>query len=186
MTAVRPWRLARAVTALEQGGVIAYPTESVFGLGCDPMNSDAVMRLLQLKHRSVEQGLICIASDFSQLEDWITPLNHPQRATLAKAWPGPQTWLLPASQQTPRWLTGRHNTLACRVSSHPLVSHLCKAFGGAIVSTSANRHGQAPARSAQQCRNRFGTQLTAIIAGSNDITANPTPIYNLESGQQIR
>lgn len=186
MAMIRPWRLAHAVAALEQGGVIAYPTESVFGLGCDPASHDAVMRLLALKHRKVEQGLICIAAHISQLESWVAPLSPAQKTKLAKHWPGPSTWLLPAARHTPWWLTGIHNTLACRVSAHPLVQQLCTDFGGAIVSTSANRHGQAPARSSQHCRNQFGTRLDAIVAGYCDKNASPTPIYSLDSGVQIR
>lgn len=180
----QPWRLHAAAEALERGGVIAYPTESVFGLGCDPFNHDAVMRLLAIKQRSVAMGLICVASDLDQLLPLIARPDDDQRRRLAESWPGPRTWLIPVRRDTPWWLSGAHPTLACRVSAHPLVRQLCEQFGGAIVSTSANRHGQTPAHSARQCHIRFKQQVDVILPGYANAT--PTAIHSLIDGRQIR
>src|SRR5690606_18310794 len=138
-----------AATALRSGGVIAYPTEAVWGLGCDPRNEAAVLRLLALKQREVDKGLILVGASEAQLTPYIDmlALDAAQRAAVLASWPGPHTWIVPASTQAPAWITGTHTGIAVRVSAHPTVIALCDAFGGALVSTSANRAGEpAPSR----------------------------------------
>nr|MDQ2696242.1 Sua5/YciO/YrdC/YwlC family protein [Pseudomonadota bacterium] len=125
-------RLRQAARILRQGGVIAYPTEAVYGLGCDPRNRRAVQRLLEIKRRPPAKGLILIAADLAQLEPFIDPLPPDRRRLLDAAWPGPVTWLVPA-RRAPVWLRGNHPTLAVRVTAHPLAAALCRAFGGAVV-----------------------------------------------------
>src|SRR5688500_14462314 len=140
--------ISESIAALRRGGVIAYPTEAVWGLGCDPFDQAAVMRLLALKQREVAKGLIVVAADaaqFDDLADWDALIDMQRDAVLA-SWPGPHTWIVPATARAPRWITGDHDGIALRISAHPLVVALCNSFGGAIVSTSANRAGAPPPR----------------------------------------
>ncbi len=143
--------LAEATTALRTGGVIAYPTEGVWGLGCDPRNETAVLRLLAIKQREPDKGLILVASQLEQLRPFvdITGLPADRLAEVLASWPGPHTWVMPATSAAPRWITGAHDSVAVRISAHPQVVELCNAFGGALVSTSANRAGQ-PAPSTRE------------------------------------
>ncbi len=176
----------RAAQALHQGGIIAYPTEAVYGLGCDPRNARAVYRLLALKQRSPRHGLILVAAEYEQLLEYLAPVADTVIARILASWPGPQTWVLPAAMQCPQWLTGEHDTIAVRVSDHPLVRDLCETAGMAIVSTSANRRGHPPARSALGCRMRFGPQLDLVVPGPTGGLARPTAIRDAISGELIR
>jgi L-threonylcarbamoyladenylate synthase len=177
--------LRRAVRVLDAGGVIAYPTEAVYGLGCDPLNRDAVGRLLTIKQRPVAKGLILIASHFDQLRAFVQAPTPEIRQRLDESWPGPVTWLLPADPSTPRWLRGDHPTIAVRVTAHPLAAALCEIFGGAIVSTSANPAGRPPARTALQARIRCpGVDL--IVAGATGPLGRPTTIRDAVSGRVLR
>jgi len=179
------FRLRYAARVLRQGGVIAYPTEAVYGLGCDPLNRHAVHRILAIKQRPEDKGLILIASRFEQLLPFVEPPDDALRADLDASWPGPVTWLLPARPDTPRWLRGRHRSLAVRVTDHRLASALCSAFGGPIVSTSANASGRPPARTALQARLRCpGTDL--IVAGPTGGLERPTVIRDAASGRVVR
>ncbi|STU93827.1 putative ribosome maturation factor [Klebsiella pneumoniae] len=110
--------VAHAVAVLKNEHVIAYPTEAVFGVGCDPDSETAVMRLLELKQRPVEKGLILIAASFEQLKPYIddSRLSDSQREAIFSCWPGPVTFVFPARPETPRWLTGRFDSLAVRVT----------------------------------------------------------------------
>ena len=137
-----PSQLRRAVDVLRRGGVIAYPTEGVWGLGCDPNNTDALQRLLALKQRDPDKGLILIAADIEQLDPLLDQLTPDQRARLAASWPAPLTWVVPVGPQLPVLVSGGRATLALRVSAHPTVAALCRAWGGPLVSTSANPSGR--------------------------------------------
>lgn len=161
--------------------MIAYPTEAVYGLGCDPLNRGAVEDLLAIKRRPVEKGLILIASRFDQLRPFVQAPAPEIQQQLDETWPGPVTWLLPANPATPRWLRGRHQSLAVRVTAHPLAAALCEAFGGPVVSTSANPAGRPPARSALQARVRCpGVDL--ILHGATGRLDRPTPIRDATTG----
>ena len=178
--------LHRAIIALRKSGVIAYPTEAVYGLGCNPQDLNAVQRILQLKQRPAHKGLILIAADFAQLEPFLQPLAPPDRARLAATWPGPQTWLIPARTTTPRWLRGRYDTLAVRVTAHPLAAALCRACGHPLVSTSANRSGRPPARIALAVRRQLGRSLDHLLPGPTGGALKPTAIRDLRTGQIVR
>lgn len=177
-----------AVHVLRNAGVIAYPTEAVWGLGCDPRNEASVLRLLALKQREVDKGLILIAADEAQLAPFIdmAALDDAQRAALRASWPGPHTWIVPASTDAPAWITGAHTGIAVRVSAHATVIALCNAFGGALVSTSANRAGEhAPATR--------GALDPVIVAGVDAVTLGetgdlerPTTIRDARSGVMLR
>jgi L-threonylcarbamoyladenylate synthase len=179
------FRLRRAVRVMRAGGVVAYPTEAVYGLGCDPLNHDAVMRLLTIKRRPPEKGLILIASRFDQLTPFLRATGEEVRQRVDATWPGPVTWLLPASPATPNWLRGMHDSLAVRVTAHPLAAALCEAFGGPIVSTSANASGRPPARTALQAVLRCpGVDL--VLVGATGGLRRPTPIRDALSGKLLR
>ena len=174
--------LQHAAQVLKQGGLVAYATEYCFGLGCDPFNRDAVLRLLRIKRRPVNKGLIVLAADLSQLAPFVTEIPNPVLAS----WPGPHTWLLPAGPDVPRWITGAHTRVAVRVTAHPQAAALCRAAGMAIVSTSANIAGTAPARSDREVRRRFGAHIDCILGGRVGQARAPTPIRDAASGALIR
>lgn len=183
---MRRWPLKQAARAVSAGGVIAYPTEGVYGLGCDPANAAAVLRLLHLKRRPLAKGLILIAADLEQLLPYIADPTPEQLQCIGSSWPGPVTWLLPVRATTPTWLSGAHDTLAVRVTQHPVAAALCRACNGPLVSTSANRHGLKPARTALQVRRQFPTELNAIVHGTASYCSGPTEIRDARNGAIIR
>ena len=178
--------LQQAVSALRTGGVIAYATEAVWGLGCDPWQASAVEKIWQIKRRDPGKGLILIASQWQQLEPWFADLSDEQLGHLRSSWPGPVTWLVPVPSNFPVWLRGRHETVALRVSAHPGVRALCDAFGGPLVSTSANRAGAPAARSLFDVRQRLGAELDYILPSTTGHLARPTEIRDLKSLRVIR
>lgn len=180
------WQISQAARCIRRGGIVAYPTEAVFGLGCDPANPYAVTRLLALKQRRSEKGLILVAASIQQLHPWIAPIPRRLAYRLERSWPGPHTWLLPAAEHCPNWLTGGRDTLAVRVSAHPVVKRLCSATGSAIVSTSANRDGKHPARSLLEIRLRFANQIDDYLPGALGGLEQPTRIRDLLTGRVIR
>ena len=181
-----PLRLRAAVSALHAGGVIACPTEAVWGLSCDPDDPQAVYRLLALKQRPVAKGLILVAAAESQLGFLLRGLDPEDRARLSATWPGPTTWLVPHRKRVPYWIHGEHDTVAVRVSAHPVVSALCRAWGGPLVSTSANPGGARPARALFQVRRYFGDALDGLVPGAVGGQQRPTGIRDLASGEIIR
>jgi L-threonylcarbamoyladenylate synthase len=178
--------LTAACHALAAGEVIACPTEAVWGLSCDPDDEAAVKHLLALKGRPVSKGLILVAHDMEQLQFLLEDLSRQQVDTLSATWPGPATWLVPHRGRVPGWICGDHDTVAVRVSDHPVVSALCAAWGGPLVSTSANPAGALPARQAYQVRRYFGDRLGYIMPGATGAAGRPTTIRHLLSGQIIR
>lgn len=181
-----PTHLRAAAAALYAGGVIACPTEAVWGLSCDPFNEAAVTRLLQLKDRPVEKGLILVAACEQQFEFLLARLTAAQRGTVSASWPGPATWLIPHGGAVPPWISGSHDTVAVRVSDHPALAALSRAFGGPLVSTSANPAGARPARALFQVRNYFGAELDGVLPGRLGAQGRPTVIRDLATGEIIR
>ncbi len=120
------WQIQQTARVVREGGVIAYPTEAVWGLGCDPWNGEAVDRLLALKERPMHKGLILVADDIEQFDFLLADLPEIWLQRLAGSWPGPNTWLVPHQNRLPEWVTGEHDTVALRVSDHPLVRALCR------------------------------------------------------------
>ena len=177
-----------AVTALQHQQVIAYPTEAVFGLGCDPMNEKAVQRLLTIKQRPIEKGLILIAANLAQLNDYVdlTALSTAQIDLIHQTWPGPVTWVMPAKAQVPKWLTGQFDSIAVRVSAHSTVQALCLAFGGPITSTSANLTGLKPCVTAVGVTCQLGLLLGAIVDEAVGELAQPTTIRDAITGKIYR
>lgn len=178
--------LRNAVRVLCAGGVIAYPTEAVWGLGCEPRNRHAVARLLAIKQRDWRKGLILIAAHFEQLQPFIARLGNARLKSALSSWPGPTTWLLPAADDAPGWITGGSGKIAVRVTAHPLAATLCRGYGGAIVSTSANISSRPPARNRMQVQRRFNGAVDFILAGALGGLDRPTSIRELGSGRTLR
>ncbi|QLK62764.1 L-threonylcarbamoyladenylate synthase type 1 TsaC [Enterobacteriaceae bacterium Kacie_13] len=179
--------LSMVLEALQKQQVIAYPTEAVFGLGCDPDSERAVEALLALKKRPKDKGLILIADNYEQLLPYIddSSLTEQQRQTIHSSWPGPVTWVMPAKASTPDWLTGRFSSLAVRVTDHSLVKELCQKFGKPLVSTSANLNGQPPCRVAEEVSQQFGQDFP-VLAGKVGGRENPSEIRDALTGNLIR
>ena len=178
--------LQRAAQVVRSGGVIAYPTEAVFGLGCDPLNAEAVERVIAIKGRSAAKGLILIAADPRQLEPFIQPLPLERREQILASWPGPVTWVLPARPEIPEQLTGGRPTLAVRVTAHPLAAALCRACDTPLVSTSANFSGEPPATSADQVQQRLGELVDYVVNGECGPQKRPSTIRDGLSGAVLR
>jgi len=173
---------------LKNSGVIAYPTESIFGLGCDPSNRKAVQRILRIKGRPQRKGLILIADQLASLTSYLAPLSTAQIERMQASWADhtkPHTWLVPTAASCPKWLTGSHKTIAVRVTKHPLTSLICKNTGMALVSTSANRSGCQPAKTTRQCHALFHKQVR-ILDGLTGGAKKPSTIQDLSSGRILR
>lgn len=175
----------RIAAHLGRGGLIAYPTESCYGLGCDPDNRSAVLRLLKLKQRPQHKGLIVIASNYLQIARYLQPLSPEQQQKLGNAGAQAITYLMPCFHYTPRWLRGTHDTLAVRLTSHIPASQLCRGVNSALVSTSANRSGQRPAKTYAQCQRLFGHKVW-VLPGRVGKRKKPSAIRSWADGKTIR
>jgi len=180
------WSLRHAATTLKKGGVIAYPTEAVYGLGCHPLDEAALSRLLHLKQRDPAKGLILISDSLSRLEPFLQPLSQTERNKILKNTSKPTTWIIPSQNWIPALLTGSHTSLAVRVTDHPVASAICKLAGMPIVSTSANISDHHPARTPIQIHQQFGNQLDAVITGKINFQAKPSTIRDLKTGKILR
>lgn len=178
--------ISTAVKMLRNGGIIAYPTESVYGFGCDPFNKSAVSKLLAIKKREPHKGLILVASDFKQIESLITPIAPPLLTHVLETWPGPHTWVFPANDIVPTWIRGDHNTVALRVSAYPIVQQLCNQFCGPIVSTSANLSGELPTRSYRATQKMFKDTVDFIVNGTVGTLSRPTTIRDAITNEILR
>ena len=174
-----------AVHCVRRGGVIAYPTETVYGLGCDPLDAGAVARINGLKGRDSRKGLILLASRLEQLDALIAVSDRDQRAAVM-ATPEPTSWIVPAQDTAPPWITGGRGTIAIRISAHPVVVQLCEALGHGLVSTSANPTGKKPALSALRLHRYFDGRVDAILVSQHNCSGRPSAIRDLESGRLLR
>ena len=177
-----------AAALMRRGGVLAYPTDAVYGLGCDPRDQAAFRRLFALKQRPPTQGVLLIAADFAQVERYIDLARVPAEVLVQvkASWPGPNTWIFPRTAEVPDWVAGAHAGIALRVTAHEPAAALCRAWGGALVSTSANPHGSPPARSAQQVLDYFGDRLDGVLDAPLGGQGRPTVIRDALTGAIIR
>ena len=184
----RDLSIHEAATVLQTGGVVAYPTEGVWGLGCDPRDQEAVLRLLAIKQRTVDKGLILIASHLDQLRPFLDIAAMPidNLAAVLASWPGPHTWIMPASSDAPQWITGVHAGIAVRISAHAPVIELCNAFGGALVSTSANLSGQPAPRTRMGLDPELLRQVEGVLHGETGGRSAPTVIHDAITGAALR
>lgn len=175
-----------ACHALAAGGVIAYPTEGVWGLGCEPLNRHACERIVRMKGRGRGKGFILIASEFDQVLPFLAHISKPKLKPVFATWPGPVTWLLPAASWVPAHLTGGRDTLAVRVTAHALARALCAQYGGPVVSTSANASGRPPLRSLLHVQRQFGTRVDYILPGALGGRTKPTQIRDFATRNVVR
>ncbi|MCX4026924.1 threonylcarbamoyl-AMP synthase [Endozoicomonas sp. SM1973] len=176
-----------AVSAMHRGGVVAYPTEAVWGLGCDPWQQTAVEEILKLKQRPMEKGLIMVAADISQIEPLLKSVTAEQLTQLKASWPGPVTWLIPDPENwVPQWVKGEHSAVAIRISDHPVVTKLCRLIGKPIISTSANLAGEPELKTEQAVRQQFGDKLDAVVSGERGNQTKPSQIRDLITNQILR
>lgn len=177
--------LRYAAQVCRSGGIIAYPTESVYGLGCDPLNESGVHHILELKQRRVEKGLILLADSLHKLLPYMDISPRQQQQLLVQQ-EKPTTWLVAASELVPAWIRGAHAKVAVRITHHRVAAELCSLLPYPIVSTSANPAGKPPARTALRVRQYFPGQIDAIISASVDLRSKPSVIQDLDSGAVIR
>lgn len=180
-----PLKYEAARAYLEAGKVIAYPTEGVWGIGCNPFDRRAVQRLLKIKGRVPDKGLILVAGSLAEVEPLLAGLPPGLYAKLQQSWPGPVTWLVPDNGVAPAWIRGKHDAVALRVSDHPVIREICQRFGGPIVSTSANRAGQPVARHPWQIRRQL-PEVDLVVHGELGGRGRPSQIRDLVTDQLIR
>lgn len=178
--------IEEAAQLVSLGGVLAYPTESCFGLGCDPMDRAAVARILALKGRSADRGLILIGGAWQHLVPYMGLLPDAAHRRLEAAWPGPATFLVPPSAAVPDWIQGHHARVALRWTAHPHAARLCHAFGGAVVSTSANREGEPALRTAESVLAELGHGIDGCMIGRIGMRVRPSAILDAVTGKQLR
>lgn len=178
--------LLQLQSVIQQGGIIAYPTEGVYGLGCDPFNEMAVQRLLQLKQRPISKGLIVIASEWLQVNTLVADSSLVQKTEIQHSWPGPITWVFPASELAPAWITGENPGIALRITDHPVAKALCQSLQLPLVSTSANISNAAPMRSVEQVQQQFGDSVDLIIPGALGDLIQPTDMFDAVSLRRLR
>ncbi len=178
----------KAAEIFTQGGIIAYPTEAVFGLGCDPDNDAAVKKLLSIKQRSVSKGLILLATDYAQLLPYIDDdaISPDERYRVLSRWPDAMTQVLPANKNISPLLCGKFDSIAVRVTDHVDVVALCQQIKKPIVSTSANIAGGKAATTWQQVDILFGDKIDFIIKSETSGLAKPSTIINGLTGKTLR
>lgn len=178
----------QALEALQNGQVIAYPTEGVFGVGCDPDNSEAITRLLTVKQRSADKGLILIAASYEQLLPYVdeAQLTDEQLQVVQSSWPGPVTWIMPVSERVSSLVSGQFDSVAVRVTDHPLVQKLCLAYGKPITSTSANLSGYPPCKTTAEVELQLGNTDVVILSGATGGRENPSEIRDAKTGKVLR
>ncbi len=181
--------LSQAMAALAGGGLIACPTEGVYGLSCDPRLDPALERLLRLKRRRRDSGFILIAASEEQLLPWLlwpASIAASRAAEIRASWPGPVTWVMPARPGSSQLVTGGRASIAVRVTAHPLATELCRLYGAALISTSANPSGEEPCVNAAQVHKLFSGRLEAVLDGAVGGLGGPTPLYSATDGVRLR
>jgi L-threonylcarbamoyladenylate synthase len=171
---------------LKQGAIIACPTEGVWGLSCDPLNQQAVQRLLALKKRSVEKGLILITDNWENAKNWMD-LSAPNLwKKIQLKTERPTTWILPASPIVPSWIRGEHTSIAVRCIQHPVAQSICAAFGSPLISTSANLSGESPCLTLTDVEQQFGNQIDYIVPAKTQGINKPSQIVEALTGKILR
>jgi L-threonylcarbamoyladenylate synthase len=179
-------RIDQAARTILDGGVVAYPTEAVYGIGCQPQNEQGLSRIVKIKRRDARKGLIIVAAGIDQLESLAEIPDAYLNDGLLPGWPGPVTWVVPAGRYASSLLTGGRSTIAVRISDHPIVRRLCQRTGSALVSTSANFSGRPPAVSALMVRRTLGKEIDYVLTGPLGQQKKPTEIRDLRTGTVLR
>lgn len=180
-----PWALNRLTRAVSRGAVFGYPTDSIWGFGCHPLIAGSVARILQIKNRSPDKGLILLSSRLEYCAAYLDA-DPEQLKSIYQPCKRPTTWLVPASSFCPPWISGNFPTVAVRITDHPLMQLLCDRLEAPIVSTSANRSGRATVRNSIQMHKQFGEELDFIIDGFATGSGKPSEIKFLDNGTSLR
>lgn len=182
------WHLSEAVATLRAGGVIAQATEGVWGLACDPDDMHAVDRVLDLKGRDIARGLILLGHHPQVFAAELANLSEFDRARVQVEWPGPSTFVVPnrKSLPWPHWVTGDHTGVAVRVPGHEQARRVCAAFGGPLVSTSANPSGRKTPTTMLKVRAYFGSKVDFYLPGEVLESGSPSRIYDFATGKSLR
>lgn len=183
---VSRFRLRRAVDLLQAGGVVCHPTEAVWGLACMPNNPAAVARVCAMKQRDPAKGLLLVADSIERVGPLLETLSASQRERVLSTWPGPVTWVIPDTEFAPAWVRGRFNSVAVRVSDHPLTAALCKVANSCLVSTSANPAGLPPARNQEQAQRYFAAAVHYYMPGRSGGRDKPSAIRDALTGELFR
>lgn len=157
--------IARAVAVLKAGELVAFPTETVYGLGADASNHEAVCRIYIAKGRPSNHPLIVHVADAGELADWARDIPLAAHVLARKFWPGPLTLVLKRNPRVPDAVTGGQDTVALRVPAHPVAQALLRAFGGGVAAPSANRFGRVSATTAAHVREEFGDTVACVLDG---------------------
>ena len=182
-----PWSIKRLSKSIENGATIAYPTDTIWGFGCHPMRTSSVIKILNIKQRSITKGLILLSSRFEYCAPFIDPGLTGEQIDLVKQQnQHPVTWLVPAASDCPVWLRGNFSTVAVRISNHPFIEAICNEMHSPLVSTSANRYRRSTIRSTLQARRQFGEELDYIVTGFNTGTNRASEIKSLATRNTIR
>jgi L-threonylcarbamoyladenylate synthase len=177
--------ILQAAKCIKQGGLIAYPTETVYGLGVDPFNQQALLRLFATKGRTAEKAIIVLIRGTIDLPTLTSDLPAIAESLINAFWPGPLTLIFKASAQLPKELLGGRDTLALRHSNAPIAQSLVDALGGPLTSTSANISGQPPAQSAQEVQNQLESHLDLIINGGPSPQSQPSTLLDISTNKPI-
>jgi len=176
---VRPGVIDEAVHMLKKGGVIAYPTETVYGLGCDAFCEAAVQRVFELKGKMTNEPMLVLIGRAEGLASLVSSVPPAGRFLMDRFWPGPLTLVFQASQRVPRTLTGGKDTIGCRVSPDPVCAALLERFQRPLVSTSANPAGRPPARSASEVSAFFPDRVHFILDGGKRSLGLPSTVVSV-------
>ena len=176
--------IRHAAHVIRHGGIIAYPTDTIYGLGCDPFNVDAVERINTIKQRPANKQFILLAGHIDQIRSLIV-LDNDQESLISES-TEPTSWIVTASHHAPDWLIDKNNTLTFRISKHDIVQKLCNALGHAVISTSANISGKAPAKNSLEIHRYFHGKVDKILASNQKLTARPSKIIRLCDNHVIR
>jgi L-threonylcarbamoyladenylate synthase len=176
--------IRHAVHLIRQGGIIAYPTETVYGLGCDPFNASAVEQLNNIKHRTPDKQFILLAGNIEQIEQLVFISEQQQNTIMQKH--EPTSWVVDAKPSVPTWLCSDKNTVTVRISQQSEVQRLCHELGHAIISTSANLSTKKPAKNALELHKYFHFSLDKILANNKKLDAKPSKIIRLCDNHVIR
>ncbi|MDJ0880022.1 MAG: L-threonylcarbamoyladenylate synthase [Gammaproteobacteria bacterium] len=182
-----PWRLRQIASAINQGAIIAYPTDTIWGFGCHPRIEKAVTRIKSLKRRPRDKGLILLASSIELFKTYINPDDYYRHlSTLKMPRPRPLTWIVRAHPDCPSWLKARRGTLAIRITDLSHIRILCQGMQAPLVSTSANLSGQPTARNQFNIHKQFQHDVDFVIEGYRVPGRQASEIRELDSGKILR
>lgn len=175
--------IVRTAERIRSGGVVVYPTETVYGLGADPFNPIPFERIFSVKSRETEKGLILLIRGRQDLDALVADIPRAAEVLMDAFWPGPLTLVFPASPSLPDHLLGSTSTIALRVSDAPIASALLRHVGGPLTSTSANLSGKSPARSAQEALDTLGGDVDLILDGGTSPDSHPSTLVDVSVPQ---